>query len=137
MSKIQHDDAMFPGYRGPYFPGSINDLQEALQRSNKVTNHWLGNVARSIGGASSSHGRTTDDYTWFSQIKSPFRAATILIPWSQDWNKSDDTQADRSAALYVRRGTLASADRFVWHFVHAVLQQIKEDEEASKLQHRG
>lgn len=47
---------------------------------------------------------TEDGYTWFCDVyfKSTNGTVVVLLPWFQDWKKSDGSQADRIPAIYTQ-----------------------------------
>jgi len=103
MSTQQHQTAL-QGYEGPFFP-DIDTLNRAID-SGPLSNASLREICTAVNGHVdvSLHGVTADGYTWFSELT--FQRAdakvAILIPWSQDWNKRDGSQQDRSCAVYVQ-----------------------------------
>jgi hypothetical protein len=81
----------------------------------------LDELGKRLAGYVSGHRPTTSDkYSWFYGLQ--FDAGVtgvvlITIPWSQDWDKADGTQAERSIAVYLK------SDATVEHAV-AVLQGL-------------
>lgn len=126
MSTTEHTTATLPGYVGPFFPESVHRLREQFDRPEVSVNGQLLNLAaqRLHGEISRNHSHTTDGYFWFWGIEFNNGNTVILIPWFQDWEKANDTQADRSIALYVRSDSPATADAIVEQFTLFLTEEI-------------
>ena len=125
MSKQQHHDALLPGYHGPFFPPSVDHLRETIDANDSCNGEWLGAVARTVNGhISRDNATTSDDYSWFWGLHfgPPNAEVVVLVPWAQDWGKKDDTQADRSIAVYTRGVDEATADRVLQEYIIAAMQ---------------
>jgi len=104
MSNQQHPNARLDGWEGPFFPANLDELHAQLDIGNQ-SGGWLFSVLHTLPGFVQGQSVvTTDDYAWFYAAHFAFHGGDVLvlIPWSQDWDKADGTQRDRSAAVHIR-----------------------------------
>jgi len=93
-----------PGYEGPVAVNA-KELQDTIDRIPGFGFEILKVAARQAKPLRRIFRPTTDDgYAWFwgVEFNLHYGAVAILIPWSQDWNKTDGSGADRSIAAYVK-----------------------------------
>lgn len=104
MSGKQHFDAKLKGYNPPVFPQWIEEL-------NRLVNGFvLQKVGGSINGfLEKTRPRTSDGYGWFWGLKFSLglgKRVLVAFPWSQDWERTDGLELDRSIAVYVTRDVI-------------------------------
>ena len=124
VSNEKHTQATLDGFEGPFFPSSIDELRKQLDIVGLPNGSWLEDSARNIEGFVDHLVRptTSDGYTWFWSLEffEGSGKVAILIPWSQDWDKSDDTQSDRAIAVYAHGVDEVTVELVVQQFTLAV-----------------
>jgi hypothetical protein len=72
---------------------------------------------------------TNDGYSWFWALYFHwiFGEIAILFPWSQDWDKADGSQSDRSIAVHTK-GLVPqwAVDRVIHKLTKAILELHRE-----------
>lgn|GEM_PF-2446712 len=125
-------DTKFPEYEGPVSVTATATFQDVLEKYGGFNGGTLMAAGQKVSGFTSlGHMPLTEDgYTWFwggnFQTASGGKIA-VLIPWSQDWNRRDGSQADRAVAVYTN-GTVSINE------VEEVLQQFGNAFQALKEQ---
>lgn len=127
MSKAQHTEAQLGGFEGPFFPGSIHTLHHLLDEVRVWDERWLDKAGAAITGyqGMGSGTVTTDGYDWYRSLyfNSAGGRVVVLVPWAQDWDKADDSQADRSPAVHTRGVTESEAEALLKVLVTAIQNQ--------------
>ena len=120
------------GYKGPAsVPSELRDLISEWDFHGK----GIDSCAREVPGYLVHYRPTTEDgYTWFWALR--FSTAngrvSLLIPWSQDWDKKDGSQLDRAPALYTKGVvTVEQIETIISKFYEA-LQEAKLEMEGTK-----
>src|SRR3989338_932579 len=92
-------DTKLLAHEGP-IPVPTNKLQDMIEGSNRIR---IERVARRMPGFyDCTRPETKDGYVWFWGLwfTTAGRKVAVLIPWFQDWEKKDGSQADRAVAVY-------------------------------------
>ncbi len=92
------------GHRGPFFPKIIDDLNKVYDEVG-ATGQTLQEIANKIWppkDVKKDRPTTEDHYDWFWSLTFELTTGSIVVlfPWSQDWDKQDGVQMDRSIAVY-------------------------------------
>lgn len=129
MSRELHGVAL-RGYGMPMEEVQVSALNDALD-STSLNGSILEHLARQLPEFRRFfHPTTTDGYTWFwaAEFVTQNVHVVICIPWKQDWDRRDDSQLDRSAAVYVRlHRSVPFAQSVVDALVAKILEQAEED----------
>lgn len=117
------------GYDGP--ADLVEELRQVLepQSFNGVQLEWAcerirGFKEKEITEITKSP-RTEDGYNWFWSCRFEIRLGRevmILIPWAQDWKKTDGSKFDRAIAVYTKGS--ASIDEVGW-ILHKLAEALK------------
>ncbi len=128
MSMRQVQTASLSGYGSPYYPvEEIRQLVAAFLRSGPaglMVKTLDAMAAQCAGYMGPFRGiRTADNYIWRRIIE--FRTSrgrvAIAIPMTQDWNRTDGVQLDRSPAVFIADGaTVNDAKAVVLALAHAL-----------------
>lgn len=102
MSGKKHFDARLEDHR-LVFPDRIREMNEVVDNMpmNGLILQRVGNTIKGYKGI--SRPTTSDGYCWFWAIKFRlpiFKRILVAFPWSQDWDKEDGLQLDRSIAFH-------------------------------------
>ncbi|MFA5993433.1 MAG: hypothetical protein WC823_00575 [Parcubacteria group bacterium] len=122
MSRSLVKDASLKGFDGP-IDVSTDRLQDSLKGSN---GERLESVCRTIPGhIKQFRPITSDGYTWFwaYSFRTNSGVVAVLIPWYQDWDKKDGSQADRAVAVYTQGATKAEVEEILEQFSAACLDE--------------
>ena len=123
MSNMKHAEATLAGYEGPFFPPEVDELHRQLDRTGGYDGAWLKNIGETIEEFQDiSRPTTSDGYVWFWSLDFSIGRGKVLvlIPWAQDWDKTDGTQSDRGIAVHTRGVDELTAAQVVQKLVSAV-----------------
>ncbi len=107
MSRECRHEARLPGFRGPYFPGAVNKLRNALDALPSEFNRMdlVAAAAHITSFSGISEATTTDGYEWYVRLsfRDPHGSGVmhLLLPWMHDAKRVDGTAADRAIAVYL------------------------------------
>ena len=123
MSSMKHAEATLEGCNGPFFPPEAEELHRQLDRAGSYDGAWLKEVGETIEEFQDiSRPTTSDGYDWFWSLDFSIGKGKILvlIPWAQDWDKTDGTQRDRGIAVHTKGVDEVTAAQVVQKLVSAV-----------------
>lgn len=129
MSLQQHHDAQLKTYQGPHFTSALQKLQSEFDAYDSLNLPQLRAMAEKVPGFTlMNRPKTSDSYYWYWGLYFTVNNGdiAILLPWSRDQGKHDDSRADRSCALYVRRASLKSANRVVKNLTARMAKQAQK-----------
>lgn len=120
MSRKLVKNALLEGFEGPVLGISVEELRLVLEPLN-----FCGVILRMAASRMQSHvgqlrPRTSDGYWWFwaHLFTAPSGGEVfVLIPFAQDFKKTDGSQFDRSIAVYTR-------DFVRYEEIHAILREF-------------
>ena len=120
VSLKRHTKAHFLGWEGPTFPKNIRQLATAYDVGT-VNGQCLEEIGNKIPWFSErSREESTDGYTWFWLLDFALergQSVRVAFPWAQDFDREDNSQLDRSPAVYT--GGSVSGDQ-----MNAILEQL-------------
>jgi hypothetical protein len=128
MSLRQVPAATLGGYNGPRYPDeAIRELVAALTRPGPAgfSSKTLLEAAAKCEGYVAAPGtlRTADGHIWrcilMFQVGSG--RVALAVPGTQDWDRRDGTQLDRSPACYVKDG---ATDRDILTVIQALARAL-------------
>ncbi len=123
MSSMKHAEATLAGCYGPFFPPEAEELHRQLDRAGSYDGAWLNKIGETIEEFQDiSRPTTSDGYVWFWSLDFSIGRGKVLvlIPWAQDWDKTDGTQSDRGIAVHTRGVDELTAAQVVQKLVSAV-----------------